>query len=67
MNGYSCNPIVLYSRLDRVMHPNTCVSSWNLVPPDTVGEGMDSENVVHVCADVRLIFGADVMAEDKAS
>jgi len=28
---------------------------------------MDSENGVLVCADVRLIFGADVMAEGKAS
>jgi hypothetical protein len=28
---------------------------------------MDGENVLHVCADVRLIFGAVVMAEDKAS
>jgi len=27
---------------------------------------MDNENVVHVCADVRLIFGADVMAEGRA-
>jgi hypothetical protein len=28
---------------------------------------MDSENVAYVCADVRLIFGADVMVEGKTS
>jgi len=28
---------------------------------------MDSGNVMHICADVRLIFVADVVAEGKAS